>query len=146
MNKKGFTLIELIAVLIILTVITAILMPNLVKYVNKNREESAKSIEKLLITNLELYNADKEQDLWKDDKTCITVSIEDLVNQNKDIDMGECLLTNEKALTITKENNTYKYYVNITCGKALESMSSNKYILAFANKVYYKSDNIYKCD
>ena len=146
MNKKGFTLIELISVVIILTVATAILMPNLVKYLNKNREESAKSIEKLLINNLELYNTDKEQDLWKDNKTCITVSIEELLEQNKNIDLGECLLTNEKALTITKENDTYKYYANITCGKALESMSTNKYILAYANKVYYKSDNIYKCE
>ena len=146
MNKKGFTLIELISVVIILTVATAILMPNLVKYLNKNREESAKSIEKLLITNLELYNTDKEQDLWNDNKTCITVSIEELLEQNKNIDLGECLLTNEKALTITKENDTYKYYANITCGKALESMSTNKYILAYANKVYYKSDNIYKCE
>ena len=146
MNKKGFTLIELISVIIILTVVTALLMPNLVKYLNKNREESAKSIEKLLITNLELYKTDKEQDLWNDNKTCLTVSIEELLEQNKNIDLGECLLTNEKALTITKENDTYKYYANITCGKSLESMSSNKYILAFANKVYYKSNNIYKCD
>ena len=66
MNKKGFTLIELIAVLIILTVITAMIMPNIVKYIDKNREESALSIEKLLIHNLELYNTDKEKDLWND--------------------------------------------------------------------------------
>ena len=77
MNKKGFTLIELIAVLIILTVITAMIMPNVVKYIDKNREESALSIEKLLIHNLELYNTDKEKDLWNENTECINVDIND---------------------------------------------------------------------
>ncbi len=146
MNKKGFTLIELIAVLIILTVITAMIMPNIVKYIDKNREESALSIEKLLIHNLELYNTDKEKDLWNENTECINVDINDLLKINQDIDLGECLLSNEEALTIRKDNDGYKYYANITCGKDLESMSTNKYILAFSNKVYYKSTNIYKCD
>lgn len=146
MNKKGFTLIELIAVFIILTVIAAMIMPNIVKYIDKNREDSSRSIEELLIHNLELYNTDKEEDLWDENVQCITVDINDLLQMNQDINLGECLLSNEEALTIKKDTDGYKYYANITCGKDLESMSTNKYILAFSNKVYYKSTNIYKCD
>ena len=146
MNKKGFTLIELISVIIILTVIAAMIMPNIIKYLDKNRREASESIEKLLINNLELYNTDKEKDLWNEDTECITVNIEDLMNYNQDINLGDCLLSNDEALTIMKDNDGYKYYANITCGKNLESMSTNKYVLAFANKVYYKTANIHKCN
>lgn len=146
MNKKGFTLIELISVIIILTVIAAMIMPNIIKYLDKNRREASESIEKLLINNLELYNTDKEKDLWNEDTECITVNIEDLMNYNQDINLGDCLLSNDEALTIFKDNDGYKYYANITCGKDLESMSTNKYVLAFANKVYYKTANIHKCN
>ena len=146
MNKKGFTLIELISVLIILTVIAALIMPSIIKYLDRNRQKSSESVEQLLINNLELYNTDNEDDLWDENTKCINVDIEDLMKSNQDINLGECLLSNEGALTIKKDDDGYKYYANITCGKDLESMSTNKYVLAFANTVYYKSTNIYNCN
>lgn len=38
-NKKGFTLVELIVVLVILAILAAILVPTLIGYINKAREE-----------------------------------------------------------------------------------------------------------
>ena len=56
-------------------------MPNIVKYIDKNREESSRSIEKLLIHNLELYNTDKENDLWNESIECINIDINDLLEE-----------------------------------------------------------------
>ncbi len=39
MNNKGFTLVELIVVLVILAILAAILVPTLMGYINKAREE-----------------------------------------------------------------------------------------------------------
>ena len=146
MNNKGLTLIELISVLIIVTVVSAMLFPNIVAYLDKNRQSSAEDIEKLLISNLELYNTDNGNQLWQNDRSCIVVSIDDLLQLNPNIDLGECLLTNEKGLVIKNENQSFNYYADITCGRNLESLGTNKYVLAFADKVYYKSTNIYRCE
>ena len=41
MNKKGFTLVEIIVVLVILAILAAILIPSMVKWIDKAQEKSA---------------------------------------------------------------------------------------------------------
>ena len=146
MNKKGFTLIEVLSVLIIIIVIAAIIFPSVTSHLDKNRQTTAKNIEKLLISNLELYNTDNEEQLWQNTNTCVVVSMDDLLQKNPNIDLGECLLTNENALVIKKENESFKYSANITCGKNIKSLSTNKYIFSSVDKAYYKSTNVYRCN
>ena len=132
MNKKGFTLVEVILVIVIIGIIVVLAIPNILDAIDENRVEGAKSVEKLLTQNLELYNNDKmyggfryfdmvdshgkkiriydsESDLWDINELnepgtyCSYVDYKELVNLNNDIKMGECLLLSpDKSLVIQR--------------------------------------------
>lgn len=156
MNKKGFTLVELILVVVILGIISVIVFPGIMKSLNQSKVNSAKAIEKVLRENLELYNIDHKDDIWCNDdgieNNCLntgdteTVTIQELYNTNPDIDMGKCLLQNNDSLQITKkENGTFSYTVEIVCGNNLkESRESPKIVKNFDNlstdDYYYKTE------
>ena len=150
MNKKGFTLIELIMVIIIIGIIGMMTIPGIMKSLTESRKNSGENVEKILKSNLEMYNIDNEADLWcnRDDydsneeyeelcgeeENSNNVNFTDLKQRNPDIDLGECLLKGTNSLTITKiENHKYKYSVNIVCSKDFTG----------ENKSDYSSDGIH---
>lgn len=150
MNKKGFTLVELILVIVILGIISVIVFPGIMKSLNQSKINSAESIEKVLRENLELYNMDHKDDIWcNEDSTesdCLnandskTVTIKELYNTNPDIDMGNCLLQDEQSLTITKkEDNTFSYEVKIVCGNNLKGDNNTKIVEGTPEDYYYKT-------
>lgn len=162
MKNKGFTLVELILVVVILGILSAIVIPGIMKSLSESRRDSGESIEKVLKENLELYNIDHKDDIWcsensKDDglendpglnPNCkrpgdsFIVSVSDLYSTNPDIDMGECLLQDSNSLKITRDDSgdKFKYEVKIVCGKNLKDTNGDKIVsnLDSAN-VYYKT-------
>lgn len=162
MKNKGFTLVELILVVVILGILSAIVIPGIMKSLNESRRDSGESIEKVLKENLELYNIDHKDDIWcsensKDDglendsglnSKCKKpgdshiVPVSDLYSTNPDIDMGECLLQDSDSLKITRDESgdKFKYEVKIVCGKNLKDTNGDKIVsnLDSAN-VYYKT-------
>lgn len=162
MKNKGFTLVELILVVVILGILSAIVIPGIMKSLNESRRDSGESIEKILKENLELYNIDHKDDIWcsensKDDglendpelnTNCKKpgdyhiVPVSALYSTNPDIDMGECLLQDSNSLKITRDNSgdKFKYEVKIVCGKNLKDTNGDKIVsnLDSAN-VYYKT-------
>ncbi len=52
MKNKGFTLIELIAVLVIMSIITLLATPNIISLMNKGKEDSFKSEVKSMVTKV----------------------------------------------------------------------------------------------
>lgn len=149
MNKKGFTLVELILVVVILGIISVIVFPGIMKSLNQSKVNSAKSIEKVLRENLELYNIDHKDDIWCNDdsteesncskaNTQTTVTINELYNTNPDIDMGKCLLQDNDSLQITKEQNgTFSYTVKIVCGNNLDDTNKDKVLDKDVTSDYY---------
>src|SRR4030067_2442953 len=59
-KEKGFTLVELMVVIIILAVLTAIAVPSYMALRNRARTAAAQSEMKNIATALELYNADED--------------------------------------------------------------------------------------
>ena len=55
MNKKGFTLIELIAVIIVLAAITLLAIPPIISSVNKNKETISETSKKLVFSAIDIY-------------------------------------------------------------------------------------------
>ncbi len=68
MNKKGFTLVELMLVIVIIGIISVITIPNIMEALDDSRTEGGSTMEKTLKKQLELYNTDKEEDMWDDSK------------------------------------------------------------------------------
>ena len=163
MKNKGFTLVELILVVVILGILSAIVIPGIMKSLNESRRDSGESIEKVLKENLELYNIDHKDDIWcsensEDDglevdtglnTNCkkpgesITVSISGLYSANPDIDMGECLLQDSNSLKVTMDESgdKFKYEVKIVCGKDIKDNAGDKIIAnkSTAKSIYYET-------
>lgn len=59
-KEKGFTLVELMVVIIILAILTAIAVPSYMALRNRARVAAAQSEMQNIATALELYNADKD--------------------------------------------------------------------------------------
>jgi len=164
MNKKGFTLVELILVVVIIGIISAITIPNIMEALDESKAEGGESIEKMLKQNLELYNTDHEDELWCNEYkgfSCNSykygtigkldmngdegITIEKLYIANPDIDMGQCLLQPGDSLTITRSGDgTYTYTAKIICSKNFDSFNDDDKIAteAEANTTdfFYKTD------
>lgn len=127
MKNKGFTLVELILVVVIMGIISAIVIPSIMKGLSDSEKQGGESVEKLLINNLKLYNDDNKFDIWcsenndapgcKGTNESLTVRIEDLYAFNPDINMGECLLQDENSLSITNTDKGFTYTAKIICSK-----------------------------
>lgn len=61
-SKKGFTLVELIVVIVIILVLAAVMVPSVVKYVEKSRQANVKSDAATLLVDLQAQIADKATD------------------------------------------------------------------------------------
>lgn len=55
MNRKGFTLIELIAVIVMISLIMVIVVPNILDIVSESKETSYNTLVKNIVTSSEMY-------------------------------------------------------------------------------------------
>ena len=119
MNKRGFTLVEIIGVLTILALVILVAFPNILGAMQKTNEQMNEATETLLITNAKNY--------WSENVTMIAgtnycVSIQTLISENYtktpistvDTDYAEELATSY-YVKATKVNNTeYKWTYSLT--------------------------------
>ncbi len=115
MNKKGFTLIEMLLVVVIIGILTIIVYPNLSEILSSGKEKKYENYVELLEENLKLYRIDKGDTLWINGTNTTSVLYENLQKSNPDINIGDCTPSN---LIIEKTGSTsykYTYKVCITC-------------------------------
>lgn len=64
-SKKGFTLVELIVVIVIILVLAAVMVPNVLKYINKANEANCKSDAASILVQLQADVTDWYSDTTK---------------------------------------------------------------------------------
>ena len=120
MKKNGFTLIEVLLVVTIFAMIMTIVAPAIMKAVGRNYEQKYIALEKVLKTNLELYNEDRNEDIWGFDMstapTCAQVDLTNLSEVNPDIQMDDCEI-GEMWIKRDEITNNYEYNIQIKCDK-----------------------------
>lgn len=117
-NKKGFTLVEVLLVVVLLAIIALITVPSIIKTLNKNNDRKYIEYENILKENLKLYATDHSEELFSNGNLEVGVSYDELLKTNPDINIGDC--TNI-TLKIVKKSNNYNYYVCMVCDKDKET-------------------------
>ena len=79
-NKKGFTLIEIIAVIIIIGLLLLIVAPSMSRLINSGDDKKYEEYYSLVLSASELYAREREGDLGGIKGTgCIDITINDLI-------------------------------------------------------------------
>ena len=122
MNKKGFTLVELILIITLMAVISVIVIPNILDALSSSKQQKYESLYNLVEKNMKLYNDKYSVDLWSNNKTffdfcegssnCIN-GINKLKESGSDIVLDDCIIN---TMTITKNDSKYTYNLTMTCG------------------------------
>jgi len=128
MNKRGFTLVELLGVITILSIIMLIAIPNITSVLDKNKKESYIADAKKLITQAEyeIRNGNIEKPT-SDQIFKVTLAYLGTTDVSKDPDGNKYDTTNSYVVVVRK-NGYLEYYVNLVSvkGKGIELVSKDK--------------------
>lgn len=123
MNKKGFTLVELILVITLMAVISVLVIPNILDALSSSKQQKYESLYKLVEKNMKLYNDKYSIDLWNNENTFFDFcegdtqgcnsGIDKLKESGSDLTLDDCVIN---TMTITKNDAKYNYSLTMTCG------------------------------
>ena len=122
-NKRGFTLVELLVVIVILGVITGISIPLIRNIQAKNEERQYKSYQESLKYSAKLYVDSFREDLFGHSKSgCAIITYDQMVEKGllKDISIGDVSCdTNRTLVRAVMFDNKVSYAPMIGCGKVV---------------------------
>ncbi len=112
MNNKGFTLVELLAVLVILSAVMWVAIPSLGSSMERAKKKQNNVNTKVLIAAAEMYVADHRYAILKQKSSSCYIDISTLL-EGSYIPGDSAVDTNGNELggviVYTKENNSYEY-------------------------------------
>ncbi|MGB9856569.1 MAG: type II secretion system protein [Dictyoglomaceae bacterium] len=117
-REKGFTLIELMVVIVIIAILAAVALPNFMGATEKARESAVRSAMKTIQTALEMYATDHSGTYPDDTEATFTGILQYLPGNafpkspatNTSYSPGSNLLLGETAAPETNSNDTGKQY------------------------------------
>lgn len=114
LNNKGFTLVELLGVLMILSIILVIAVPNVVSVLDKNKKETYVSDAKKLLTMAETEIRRNTDIDWPVNGQAVILKLSFLNNGELDTDPESVKYDEDRSyVAICLVNDTYTYYVQL---------------------------------
>lgn len=140
-NKKGFTLIEVLAVIVILAVIAGLIIPNIKRYKDKGNEEYYDKLKDNVVLAAKDYYSNHPEELPRGQVTYVDgvevrlytteLSLQNLINNNYltnevvDTQGNSCVTTDSKVV-VTNINDVYAYHICYFCNGKLDSGNSDE--------------------
>ena len=118
-DNKGFTLVELLATIVVIGVIILISVPNIVGILDKNKDSNYIDDARRMQSLAEYRFRSEDKDKLNDGVFCITYTLKKL-NKNQDFDKTADSNNDDSDgkydfessfVVVKKEGNEYKYYV-----------------------------------
>ena len=121
-NKKGFTIIELIMVIVIISILSLVLVPNIITFNNKNKIKSCESLEKNIISAAKIYVTNNKYDLGFGCSEAKKIKLKTLVDSG-DLSspitnpMTKDKIDLNKTITVTYDctNKAFTYNFTLNC-------------------------------
>ena len=118
--KKGFTLVELLAVIIILGLLTIIAIPSIIGILNNEKENISDSMKNIIINASSLYIEDNSGVYPKVNNNVYCIKLESLVNDNRLSNPLKDPVTNKeidlnKYVKVSIINDLYDYDIVDIC-------------------------------
>ena len=119
-NKKGFTLIELIAVIAILGIILLLALPQVSKIQQANKNRKYEAYKMSIERGAKLYTDSNARDMFGNNNSgCVTIPYSVLKSSNVIKDFSDsditCSNDSESYVRIRKINDDYRYDVALIC-------------------------------
>ena len=123
MNRKGFTLIEVIMVIAIIALIFLLLIPNVISLIGKNNKESCENLKENIISAAKIYVNINKYDLGFSCDTAKNITLQALVDSGdlkepviNPITKEEIDLNNSSvSVTYNCTSRTFSYNYNLSC-------------------------------
>lgn len=119
MNKKAFTLIELLGVITVLGLISLLVTPTIINQIRNSKNKLDEVTEKLIYSATDLYLDSKQSEFPKTNGSTYCVKLQDLVNEGKlsspIIDASGNEISLDKIIAIDIVNNNYNYSITSSC-------------------------------
>ena len=140
-DKKGFTLIEVLAVIVILAVIAGLIIPNIKRYKDKGNKEYYDKLKDNVILAAKDYYSNHPEELPRGQVAYVDgvevrlytteLSLQNLINNNyltnEVVDtQGESCVKAESKVVVTNMNDVYTYHVCYFCNGKLDSDNSDE--------------------
>lgn len=116
-DNKGFTLVELLATVVVIGVLILISVPNMVGVINKNKDSNYIDDARRMQSLAEYRFRSEDKDKLSAPTFCITYTLKEL-NKNQEFDKTPDDDSSTKKynfdgsfVVVKKEGNEYKYYV-----------------------------------
>ena len=147
MNKKGFTLVEVLAVIAILGILFGVSIPMVTRYIEKSKQESdeemTETVKKATVSYLQ---ANKEL-APKDDGTSVEIPVTELLSHKYITHelintKGENCMENSYTLVTKVEEDRYTYDVYLYCGGTLIKNESASGKPSISNLKFSDTDDI----
>ena len=106
-NKRGFTLIELMAVVVIISLIAILTFPNIINQINKSKDANKSNINSVVIAAAKKYVADNPSE-FEENEYCL--SIDTLVSNDyvKEDIFKDSDILNKKVIKLATEKSKYE--------------------------------------